>query len=484
MDIIIPQIDLKSIAPILILTVGAIFVLLVGLCKSEKAKSFYYLTSFATVILAAICLIKQFGTSTYSFNGSYIVDNFSIFFSLTILGCTALVILISDNYLKQEGLNYGEYYALLLFATVGMLLMTSGSSLLIIFLGIEVLSISLYVLAGFKRYNVNSTESALKYFLLGAFATGFMLYGIVLIFGSTGSFDLVKIADFLSKEGASSDPMLLLGMIFIILGFGFKVATVPFHNWVPDVYEGAPTSVTAFFSAGPKAAGFAAFFRVFLMSFESLDHHWTKILWILAVLTMTLGNIIAIKQTNIKRMLAYSSIAHAGYILVALVSSNAEAMASVLYYMVAYGLMNIGAFAVIIILGRKDEENIQLSDYAGIGFKYPLLAVVMSVFMFSMAGIPPFAGFVGKFYIFSAAIKAECYTLAIIGVINSVISVYYYLRVTVFMYMKTPVRECNALSTSPYIILAIVLTLWGTIQFGIFPSSIIDLAQKSILLIH
>lgn len=484
MDIILPQIDIKSLIPIIIVSVTAIAVLLIGLCKCERSKSLYYFTSLVGIIFAGIYLGKQFGTNSLSFNGSYIVDNFSIFFNLVILGSTALVILISDNYLKQEEINYGEYYALLLFASCGMMLMTAGANLLIIFLGIEVLSISLYVLAGFKRYNANSTESALKYFLLGAFATGFMLYGIVLIFGSTGSFDLQKIAAFLTSEKATSDPMLILGMIFVILGFGFKVGTVPFHNWVPDVYEGAPTSVTAFFSAGPKAAGFAAFFRVFLMSFGNLDQHWTNILWILAVLTMTIGNLVAIKQTSIKRMLAYSSIAHAGYILVALVSANDEAMTAVLFYMVAYSLMNIGAFAIVIILGTKGEENVQLSDYSGIGFKHPLLAITLSIFLFSMAGIPPFAGFVGKFYIFSAAMKSGFYVLAIIGVINSVISVYYYLRITVFMYMKTPVREFKPLASSPYIILAIIITLWGTIQFGVFPASIIDLAQKSILVIQ
>lgn len=483
MDIIIPSIDFNSIMPIIVLAITGIVVLLIGLCSNEKAKNLYYVCSLVGVILAGVFTVRQFGTTSFSFNGAYVVDNFSIFFNVVILMSTALVILVSDNYVKQEDINYGEYYALLLFATLGMILMTSGANLLIIFLGLEVLSISLYILAGFKRYNPNSTESALKYFLLGAFATGFLLYGIVLIYGATGSIDLRQIADFLSKEGAAKDPMLLLGSILIILGFGFKVAIVPFHSWVPDVYEGAPTSVTAFFSAGPKVAGFAAFFRVFLLSFEKMDYHWIKILWILAVLTMTVGNVLAIKQTNIKRMLAYSSIAHAGYILVALVSANSLGMASVLYYMFAYALMNIGAFSIVIILGSKGEDNVELADYTGLGFKHPLLAISMSIFMFSMAGIPPMAGFMGKFYVFSAAIKSDLYALAIIGVINSVISVYYYLRVTVFMYMKSPLREFKPLSTSPYIILALVITLWGTIQFGIFPGRIIDLAQKSILII-
>lgn len=486
MEIIIPQIDLKSITPLIILTAAAILVLLLGLSSSKRSKTLYCFCAILGVVLAALFTVKQFGSNNFSFNGAYVVDNFSIFFNIIILASTVLTILISDNYLNQEEINYGEYYALLLFASIGMMIMASGSNLLMIFLGLEILSISLYILAGFKRSNVNSTEAALKYFLLGAFTTGFLLFGVVLIYGSTGSIDLRVIADFLRNDGSkvTSDPMLLLGLVLLIFGFGFKVAIVPFHNWVPDVYEGAPTPVTAFLSAGPKAAGFAAFFRVFLMSFKEVDSHWIKILWVLAVLTMTVGNVVAIKQTSIKRMLAYSSIAHAGYILVALVSANNLGMASVLFYMVAYALMNIGAFAIVIILGRKGEENAQLSDYSGLGYKHPLLAITMTIFMLSMAGIPPLAGFVGKFYVFSAAIKSGFITLAIIGVINSVISVYYYLRVTVFMYMKAPMREFNPLSISPYIVLVLVITLWGTIQFGIFPSGIINLAQKSILMMQ
>ncbi|MGR3319721.1 MAG: NADH-quinone oxidoreductase subunit N [Candidatus Anammoxibacter sp.] len=486
MEIIIPPIDLKSIAPLLILTITALAVLILGLFSSKESKVGYYFFSLLGIGLAVLFTVKQFGSTTVSFNGAYVVDNFSIFFNVIILCSTALIVMMSGSYLRREDINYGEYYCLLLFATVGMIIMTSGSNLLMIFLGLEVLSISLYILAGFRRNNVRSTEAALKYFLLGAFTTGFLLFGIAFIYGATGSVDLRVIADFLKGDGSkvTSDPMMLLGLILLIFGFGFKVATVPFHNWVPDVYEGAPTPVTAFFASGPKAAGFAVFFRVFLMSFSELDVHWTKILWILAVLTMTVGNLVALKQTSIKRMLAYSSIAHAGYIMIALVSANSLGMASVLFYMVAYALMNIGAFAIVIIMGRKGEEHTQLSDYSGFGYKHPVLAIVMTIFMLSMAGMPPLAGFVGKFYVFSAAIKSGYITLAIIGVINSVISVYYYLRVTVFMYMKPPMREFSPLSTSPFIILVLVITLWGTIQLGIFPSCIIDLAQKSILILQ
>ena len=284
-----------------------------------------------------------------------------------------------------------------------------------------------------------------------------------------------KLPDFLN-------PMIIVGSSLLIVGFGFKIACVPFHKWSPDVYEGSPTPVTAFMSVGPKAAAFAVLLRVFFVALPGLEQKWTVIFWVLAVLTMTVGNLVAISQTNIKRMLAYSSIAHAGYALVAIIVGGDFGIASLLFYMLAYTFMNLGAFAVIIVLGKKGEENSNIEDFSGLGYKHPLLAVTMSIFMFSLAGIPPLIGFMGKFYIFSAAIKSGFYVLALIGVINSVISVYYYLRVTVVIYMKKPVREFAPLSLSPLIIFAILLTICGTIYFGIFPSKIITFAQQSAVL--
>ena len=351
-------------------------------------------------------------------------DNYSLFFKLIFLITAGLTILMSIRFLKLEGFEHGEYYVLLLFATVGMMLMASAADLIIIFLGLETFSLAIYVLAGFFRTQVKSNESSLKYFLLGAFSTGFLLYGIALIYGATGTTNLKGIYEFVRKIDLLTDPLLLIGMGLLIVGFGFKVASVPFHMWTPDVYEGAPTSVTAFMSVGAKAAGFAAFLRVFLYSLSSLQTDWVWILWVLAVLTMTLGNIVAIAQKNIKRMLAYSSIAHAGYILVAMVAASELGTASVLYYLLAYAFMNLGAFGVVILYGRKGEENILIGDYSGMASKYPLLAAAMAIFMFSLAGIPPTAGFVGKFYIFSAAVKAGYIGLAIIGVLNSALSVY------------------------------------------------------------
>ncbi|GAX59404.1 NADH dehydrogenase I chainN [Candidatus Scalindua japonica] len=482
MEIVIPPFDLKSIAPIVIISIAAILILIADVfCRKVFKDSLGYI-SFLVVAVTGVIAYAQTGQNVYSFSDMFVVDNFSVFFNLVFLFSTSIVILMSDNYIKQEGVNYGEYYTLLLFATVGMMLMAGASDLLTVFLGLEIMSISLYVLAGFTRDKVRSNEASLKYFLLGAFVTGFLLYGIALLYGATGTTNLKEIAAYISENSGFSNPMIIAGASLLIVGFGFKIACVPFHKWSPDVYEGSPTPVTAFMSVGPKAAAFAIFLRVFFVALPDLEQKWSIILWVLAVLTMTVGNLVAISQTNIKRMLAYSSIAHAGYALVAIIVGGDYGIAGLLFYMLAYTFMNLGAFAVIIVLGRKGEENANIEDFSGLGQKHPLLAVVMSIFMFSLAGIPPLIGFMGKFYIFSAAIKSGFLILAIIGVINSVISVYYYLRVTVVIYMKNPEREFTPLSLSPFIIFAILVTVFGTIFFGIFPSKIIAFAQKSAVL--
>lgn len=482
MEIIIPPFDIKSIAPIIIMTIAGIVVLMADVFFKRAFKDKLAYLSLIGIIIAGVVTFTQIGPTVYSFSDTFVVDNYSVFFNFIFLISTAIVILMSVSYVKQEGINYGEYYTLILFATMGMMVMAGGSDLITIFLGLEIMSISLYVLAGFRRNRLDSNEASLKYFLLGAFATGFLLYGIAMLYGATGTTNIKEIAAFLANNPALSNPMIILGSSLLIIGFGFKIACVPFHKWTPDVYEGAPTAITAFLSAGPKAAAFAVFFRVFLVSLPALEPKWSVILWVLAVLTMTVGNVVAIAQTNIKRMLAYSSIAHAGYALIAIVAANSLGTASMLFYMLAYIFMNLGAFAVVIVLGRKGEENLMIEDYNGLGYKHPLLAITMSIFMFSLAGIPPLAGFVGKFYIFSAAIKSGYVILAVIGVINSVIAVYFYLRVTVAMYMKPPAREFAPLSLSPYMIVALIISVWGTIHLGIFPARIIEFAQKSTLL--
>ncbi len=488
-----PEINLTAICHILTLSILGLVVLVLDIfkinfkCKSiciENNKLLAYI-SLAGVVIVGILSLGKFGDTVYAYNNTIVSDNFSAFFSIIFCIGTALTILISINYLDQEGISHGEYYVLLLFATVGMFIMASAADLISVFLGLELMSIALYILAGFNSSRIESTESSLKYFLLGAFATGFLLYGIALIYGATGTTNLKGIAAAIQGEGIGkgihSESLLLMGTGLMIIGLGFKVASVPFHMWTPDVYEGAPTSVTAFMSVGPKAAGFAAFFRVYLVALNGVADHWVTIIWVLAALTMTVGNLAALVQTNIKRMLAYSSIAHAGYVLVALVAANELGSSSVLVYMLAYAFMNIGAFTVVIVLGKKGEENLNLADYSGLATKHPVLAFAMAVFMFSLAGIPPLAGFVGKFYVFSAAIKAGYVGLAIIGVLNSAMSVYYYLRVTMLMYMRDPLREFAPLSLSPVTIAALVIAVVGTIQIGVFPSMILDLAQSSSL---
>ncbi len=477
--------NILSILPILILAGFGMIVLVTDLVSSRKIGDKNYLAyiSLLGIVVAAILSRSHVATTLFSFNETFTIDNYALFFNFIFLLSTGLTVLISHSYIKREEINHGEYYALLLFSTIGMMLMASGADLLNIYIGLEVMSISIYILTGFKRSKLISNEASLKYFLLGAFATGFLLYGISIIYGTTGTINLKQIACFIEGKGGALDPLLLMGIGLIIIGLGFKVASVPFHAWVPDVYEGAPTSITAFMSVGPKAAGFAAFLRIFLTAFGSTHYEWQKIIYVLAVLTMTIGNVVAIAQTNIKRMLAYSSIAHAGYLLIALVAANNMGVSGTLFYILAYIFMNIGAFAIVIVLSQKGDEFIQINDYAGLGYKRPLLAIAMTLFMFSMAGIPPMAGFVGKFYIFSAAMKSGYVGLAVIGVINSVISVYYYLRITVIMYMKEPTRDFSPLTISPLIVAAIVISVVGTLQLGIFPSKVMEIVQQATLVL-
>jgi len=513
MEIMIPEINLASIYPEIIVTIFAIFVLLFhaftpphsppykepplsppleggdeGEVKGGDEKGgrdhLGYI-SFIGIAFATLIVFTQEGGSVYSFNGLWILDNYSRFFRLIFLLGTGLTILISVKYVKDEGINHGEYYSLILFATVGMMLMAGGADLIVIFLGLELMSISLYALAGYTRKRLISNEASLKYFLLGSFATGFLLYGIALLYGATGTTSLKGIAGFISEVSFGS-PILIMGMVLLLVGFGFKIASVPFHMWTPDVYEGAPTPITAFMSAGPKAAAFAAFARVFFEGLPSLQGVWVDLIWILAALTMTVGNVIALVQNNIKRMLAYSSIAHAGYVLVAFVSANELGIGGILYYMLAYTFMNIGVFGIIIVVGGKGEERVNVDDYTGLAYRHPVAAAAMSLFLFSLAGIPPTAGFMGKFYIFSAAVKSGYVGLAIIGVINSVVSVYYYLRITVAMYMKEPepasaMESRPALVFSTAMVIAMIIAAYGVLRMGIFPSAYIAMAQQSYL---
>jgi NADH-quinone oxidoreductase subunit N len=480
MTLTIPTFSLISIGPWLTLTLGAILILLVD-ALSKGRKTYFPYFSLAVLALAAFQTIDLWGAKTTDFARMIYVDNFAFLFYLILILGAALTILLSRPYLEEWGKDMGEYYALILFATVGMMMMAASAHMIMIFLGLEVMSIAVYVLAGFFREDARSNEAALKYLVLGAFASAFLLFGMAFLYGAAGgSLYLDELAKRLSDAATLTKPLTLLAIALLVVGFGFKVAAVPFHMWIPDVYEGAPTSITAFMAVAVKAAAFSAFARVFFLAFPAFYVNWHMLLWVLAVATMTLGNVVAIAQTNIKRMLAYSSIAHAGYILVALVAANQLGAVSILYYLLAYTLMNIGAFGVVILVARKKDSYLNIYDYSGLAYQHPALAAGMAVFMFALAGIPPTAGFVGKFYIFSAAIQAGYIWLAILGVMNSLVSVFYYLRITVLMYMRPAEADLGPVAFTPAITACVIVTALATVLVGIFPGWFYDLAMNSV----
>ncbi|MEO8680133.1 MAG: NADH-quinone oxidoreductase subunit N [Vicinamibacterales bacterium] len=419
------------------------------------------------------------GRNATSF-GVVTADNFALFvvFVLSIVGI--LTVMFSTETVARDRLPAGEYYATILFAIVGMMLMAQATDLLLIFLALETMSIAVYVLTGIRRDQQQSTEAAFKYFLLGAFASSFFLYGIAFLYGVTGSTSLDRIGSVIAAQSMSGNPMILLGVGLLIVGFGFKIAAVPFHMWSPDAYEGAPTVVTGFMSTGVKAAAVAAFVRVFLSALEPMITSWAPVLWLIAAATMILGTVVGVAQTNIKRMLAYSSIAHGGYILAGLVAGNDVGKAAILFYLAAYALTNLGAFGIIALLGTRQRANDDLRDYAGLWHTHPGLATMMTFFLLSLGGFPPTAGFIAKWYVFSATIGAGYYGLAIIGVLSSVVSVYFYLRIVVMMFMT----ERDARPVPPQVgaiaFAGLVLSLIGVLYLGILPSTVIDLAQASI----
>jgi NADH-quinone oxidoreductase subunit N len=481
MTLTIPVFHLSSIGPWLTLTVTAILILVLdALSPKGGKKACFSGLALLGLVVAAFQTVGLWGKTGTDFAGMVYLDSFSCFFYMIFLLGAALTILISRQYLEDYGKNLGEYYALILFATMGMMLMAAGAHLIMIFLGLEVMSIAVYVLAGLFREDVRSNEASLKYLILGSFSSAFLLFGMAMLYGAAGgTLFLSELPKRLALETASH-PLIFAGIGLLLVGFGFKVASAPFHMWTPDVYEGAPTCVTAYMAVAVKAAAFAAFARVFFVAFGAFQVDWTMLLWVLAVATMTIGNITAIAQTNIKRMLAYSSIAHAGYLLVALIAANQLGAVSLLYYLLAYTLMNLGAFGVVILVGRKKDQYLNIYDYSGLAAQHPVLAASMALFMFALAGIPPTAGFVGKFYIFSAAIKAGYIWLAIIGVMNSLISVYYYLRITVLMYMKPAEADLGPVSFSPAQTAVVAITAAGVLFIGIFPGGLYNLALNAV----
>ena len=433
-------VDLIAILPLIILVGWASILLLLDVFVLKKVEGLTAILAAIGVTAALVVSVIGFGKNATAFNGMIQSDGFSRYMAVLFCGSGLLGIALSHNYLKRMGILRGEFYPLLMYSISGMILMAQAADLIVVFLALELLSIPLYILAGFARPDPASEEAALKYFILGAFAGGFVVYGVALCFGATGTTSLSGIVSIISS-GSADMSLLLVGSGLILIGLGFKVALIPFHMWTPDVYQGAPTPITAFMAVGAKAAGFAALLRIFLAALPVLAEDLVPVFWVLSAVTMFGGNLIAIAQENIKRMLAYSSIAHAGYIMMAIVvigqdSLSQDAVASTLFYLLAYAITNFGAWSVVIALEKNEGQGLELEDYYGLGKKHPVLAVAMLVFMLSFIGVPPTIGFVGKFYLFRTVLAGGYTWLAILGVLTSLLSAYYYLRVVVFMYMQ------------------------------------------------
>jgi NADH-quinone oxidoreductase subunit N len=489
--------DLIVILPELIVVAAACLVFVLDPLTPHSRKE---LLAWLSLGALALCIgltggqISVLNLRLPAFSDLVVVDGYARFWKLLLYGVTGLTILMSLPYLKAEGLHLGEYYGFILLALSGMMVMVSGADLLTIYLGTELMSLSLYVMAGLKRTSPRSLEASAKYFVLGAFSSGLLLYGISLLYGLTGSTRLNAIADALGTKGFD-DPLLLIATILLTVGFGFKIAVVPFHMWTPDVYEGAPTAVTAFMAVASKAASFAAFLRVFIEGLGGLRGDWSNLFLVLCVITLVLGNVVAIVQTNIKRMLAYSSIAHAGYALIGVVAAGRAAgesggtsgIASVMLYLTFYAFMTLGAFAVIAMFRKGGLEGEDIADYTGLAKRQPVAALMMLVFMVSLADIPPTAGFLGKFYVFMAAVEAGLSWLAAVALLFAAVSAYYYMRVVMLMYMREPeaaVIDSPHLVTSPALSIVLACAVAGVILLGLYPNPVVSLALQSVLMLR
>jgi NADH-quinone oxidoreductase subunit N len=475
-------VNLKVVLPLIALIAWSCILLIVDLFIPKDRKGWTALLAALGLIMTMALFLLQGGQAKAGFNGMVIYDGFSSFLNLVVLGSGVAGIALAYDYNKRLKIQQGEYYTLLLFSIIGMMLMAQANDLIVIFLSLELLSIPLYVLAGFARPRVESEEASLKYFLIGAFSAGFEVFGIALAFGATGSTNLSQILNAIHANIANI-PLLAVGAGLILVGLAFKVAAFPFHMWTPDVYVGAPSPVTGFMSVGAKISGFAALLRIFISAFPSISSDITMIIWVISALTMFFGNVVAIAQTNVKRLLAYSSIANTGYILMALVpygnsSVNTGTIAAGLFYLVSYAIMTLGAWAVVIALEKAEGQGLLLDDYAGLGRKYPLLAASMAIFMLSFTGVPPTLGFMGKFYLFRTVIQGGYLGLAIIGVFTTLLSAYYYLRIIIIMYMREgePVAR-----TDVWLQLTAALTAILTIVLTLTAQPLMELANRALL---
>ena len=471
------QLQSVSILPEIILSVFGIIVMLADpFIAANKSRRPLGILAFVGTLAALAASFYQIGFQGTSYFHVIRVDTFSVFFHVVVIAIAGLAILASLDYLDKEGIRAGEFYGLILFGTVGMGLLSSAIELLMLFIALEISSISTYILAGFRRRIAASTESSLKYFLLGSFATAFFLYGVALIYGATGSTNIATIADALSK--GTIQPIAYLALALMFIGMGFKVASAPFHVWTPDVYEGAPSPVVALMSTGPKAAAFALMLRVLFGSFDTLGSWWLPLIWVSAALSMTIGNVGALLQNNVKRMLAYSSIAHAGYVLVAFASRDQIGIAAAIFYAASYAAMNLGAFAFVSHFGAAGERYNSIDDYAGLGRRSPVLAFTLTIFLLSLIGIPATGGFFAKFYVFSAALKSDLVWLTIIGVVNSAIAAYYYLRLIVVMYMRDGDDSVPIVRVPAAVTATLVIAAGLTIYLGVMPGRVLGAATQ------
>ena len=485
--------DLLALLPELIVVAAACLVIALDPITPASRRDLLAWLSLGALALCLGLTVGQINTLNIrvsAFSDLVVIDAYARFWKVLLYGVTGLTILMSLPYLKAERIHLGEYYGFILLALSGMMVMVSGADLLTIYLGTELMSLSLYVMTGLNRSKPRSLEAAAKYFVLGAFSSGILLYGISLLYGMAGSTKLASIASAIGTHGAN-DPLVLIATILVAVGFSFKLAAVPFHMWTPDVYQGAPTSVTAFMAVAAKAASFAAFMRVFVEGLGGLKADWSLLFLLIALVTLVLGNVVAIVQTNIKRMLAYSSIAHAGYALIGFVaagravgpSGSTPGLASVMIYLALYSFMTLGAFAVIGMLRKGEREGEEIEDFTGLAKRQPLAAFLMLVFMVSLAGIPPTAGFIGKFYVFMAAVDAGLAWLAAIALLFAAVSAYYYMRVVMVMYMREPDPAAVAprLVTSPALSFVLACAVAGVILFGLFPNPLVSFALQSVL---
>ena len=490
----IPLADLITILPELIVVSAACLLLVLDPITPSHRKDLLAWMSVAALAVCFMVTAGGMGDRVSAFSDLVVVDGYASFWKLLLYVVSGMTILLSIGYLKEERIDLAEFYGFVLLSLTGMMIMVSGADLLVIYLGIELMSISLYVLAGFKRFEAKSIESSAKYFILGAFSSGLLLYGISLIFGVAGSTRLVEIAAAVDARGLD-DSLILIALTLVIVGFGFKVAAVPFHMWTPDVYQGAPTSVTAFMAVASKAASFGAFLRVMLEGFGGMKPNWSGLILGVCILTLILGNLVAIVQTNVKRMLAYSSIAHAGYALIGLVVAgwvgtgagtgvSAKGVSSMMLYLAVYSFMTLGAFSMVAILRRGGCEGEDLDDFTGLAKRHKGAAFLMLLFMISLAGIPPTAGFIGKFYLFMAAVNAGLTWLAVVGLIFAAVSAFYYLRVVMVMYMREPSPDQESetrLALSPTATVVLALAVAGVVLFGIYPWPLVSLTASASL---